>query len=152
MKADSAIYSCTCRTLRRAARAVTAVYDECFAPSGLLTTQYAVLSAVERLEPATITELADELALDRTTVTRNLEGLAQGGLLTSHSGQDGRTREVRLTLAGRRRYAEALPLWALAQKTVESRLGTDRLELLLGELRDLTKLLVADSGHMGGGN
>jgi len=152
MKTDASNYSCTCRTLRRAARAVTAVYDESFAPSGLLTTQYAVLSAVERLEPVTITELAEELALDRTTVTRNLEGLLGDGLLVSGSGRDGRTKEVRLTATGRERYALALPLWEAAQESVASRIGSDRLELVLAELRHLTTVLEPGAFHSKGGN
>ena len=39
---------CACSTLRRAARAVTAVYDAALAPSGLRITQFSILRKLAR--------------------------------------------------------------------------------------------------------
>ncbi len=62
---------CTCFRLRRASRRVTQVYDHALAPVGLSLNQYSILRRSER-EPRVLGELADELGMDRTTLTRNL--------------------------------------------------------------------------------
>jgi hypothetical protein len=42
--------SCVCVNLRRAARAVSQIYDEALAESGIKITQFSLLRAVERNE------------------------------------------------------------------------------------------------------
>ena len=72
---------CACSTLRRATRALTAMYDAALAPSGLRITQLSVLSALARLGPLPVTRLAAEVALDRSTMGRNLDPLERRGLI-----------------------------------------------------------------------
>ena len=45
-------------------------------------------------------ELAGEMVMDRTTLSRNLTPLVRDGLLEVHPGDDGRTRLVRVTPHG----------------------------------------------------
>src|SRR3546814_19070481 len=61
---------CTCAVLRRATRRLTQVYDEGMRPSGLPLTQYSVLNILAQAENPSITDLADRLMMDRTTLTR----------------------------------------------------------------------------------
>ena len=56
---------CTCTTLRRATRAVTAAYDAALAPSGLRITQFSILRKLARLGPLPVKRLAAEAALAR---------------------------------------------------------------------------------------
>src|SRR6201997_5498618 len=92
---------CACSTLRRATRAVTAMYDAALAPSGLRITQFSVLSALARLGPLPITRLATEAALDRSTMGRNLDPLERRGLVRINVGNaDQRERIAHLTAAG----------------------------------------------------
>ena len=72
---------CACSTLRRATRALTAMYDAALAASGLRITQLSVLSALARLGPLPVTRLAAEVALDRSTMGRNLDPLERRGLV-----------------------------------------------------------------------
>jgi DNA-binding MarR family transcriptional regulator len=109
---------CACRELRRAARAVTQLYDETLRPSGLRVTQFTLLVAVAVSEPVPITRLADALSLDRTTLARDLKPLAQRGLLEVATGQDRRMRVVRLTRQGREAIGRAHPLWQRAQAQI----------------------------------
>ena len=81
-------WHCTCFNVRRAARAVTQFYDDIMAPSGIKATQFTMLGAVAMMGPASVTRLAEHLALDRTTLTRNLKGLADLGLIEISAGKD----------------------------------------------------------------
>jgi DNA-binding MarR family transcriptional regulator len=122
--------SCVCLNLRRAARAVSQIYDEALASSGIKITQFSLLRAVERNEPAAITALAEELDLDRTTLARNLAPLERDRLVTLAPGSDQRVTEVRLTAKGRAAVAKALPLWEKAQAQLQHQLAAGRIDQL----------------------
>jgi hypothetical protein len=80
--------NCTCLGLRKAARAVTQMYDQTLKPAGLRSTQFSLLVAAERAGPRGIGELAELLVMDRTTLTRNLKPLLVRGLLERAEGAD----------------------------------------------------------------
>jgi DNA-binding MarR family transcriptional regulator len=112
---------CACKSLRRAARAVTQLYDETLRPSGLRVTQFTLLVAVAVSEPVPITRLADALTLDRTTLARDLRPLTERGLVEVAAGDDRRMRVIRLTRQGRDAIARAYPLWKQAQARMVER-------------------------------
>jgi len=114
---------CHCNAIRRGARQVTQFYDRHLAPAGLRTSQYSMLVGLARLGPIAIAAFADAMAMDRTTMGRALKPLERDGLLAVRPGPDGRTRALHLTEAGRRRIAEAEPLWRVAQAGFEARYG-----------------------------
>jgi DNA-binding MarR family transcriptional regulator len=125
---------CACNALRRGGRALSRLYDEALAETGLKVTQYSLLATLARSGPAPLTALADELVMDRTTLSRNLIPLERAGLVALEPGQDRRTRCAHLTEEGRRRLAEARPSWLAAQEQVTERFGRDRLKSLIAEL------------------
>ena len=131
---QAAVLSCTCFNLRKAARAVTQLYDEFLRPSGLRTTQFSLLMLIRGLGPIRITELAGEAVMDRTTLKRNVELLERQGLVRIEPGEDARVREVSVTPAAMERLAEALPLWQRAQGHVTRQLGQGRADRLLADL------------------
>jgi DNA-binding MarR family transcriptional regulator len=135
--------ACACANLRKAARAVTQVFDEALAPSGLRVTQFTLLVTNTLAGESTINELAERMAMDRTTLSRNLKPLVRGGLLEMRPGEDGRTRLVRLTPAGEHALEEAYPLWQRAQQETVSALGEERHEALLGDVAQTVSLLAA---------
>ena len=94
--------ACACANLRKAARAVTQLYDAALAPSGLKATQFTLLVTSRLSGEATINGLAERMAMDRTTLSRNLKPLVRDGLLEVSPGGDGRTRLVRISLEGTR--------------------------------------------------
>jgi DNA-binding MarR family transcriptional regulator len=97
---------------------VTQLYDETLRPSGLRITQFTLLVAVAIREPVLITHLAATLALDRTTLARDLKPLTERGLVEITAGEDRRTRLVRLTREGREAIGRAYPLWQRAQAQI----------------------------------
>ncbi len=128
--------NCTCFGLRKAARAVTQMYDQALKPSGLRATQLSLLIAVERSGPSGIGELAKLMVMDRTTLTRNLKPLLDRGLLERVAGADRRRRLIGITPEGREAMAQALPYWWEAQSRMADTLGRSRWWRLLGDLRD----------------
>lgn len=129
---------CVCTTVRRADRALTRIYDEALQPSGLLTTQYALLSTLARVgEPMLHSALAEAQLMSPATLSRNLKPLQRDGLLRIAPGQDRRTRYVELTSAGCEALERARPLWRAVQAQVRETAGTERIETLVSELQSL---------------
>lgn len=119
---------CLCFRVRRVSRALTRLYDEALRPLEIQATQLTLLNAVALVEErdAAMGELAGVLAMDVTTLSRNLRPLrASGFVRIERSKEDGRVRLVRLTEKGRRMLAEALPLWRQAQARVVAALGPE---------------------------
>ncbi|MDQ3966505.1 MAG: MarR family winged helix-turn-helix transcriptional regulator [Actinomycetota bacterium] len=138
--------ACACANLRKAARAVTQVFDEALGSSGLRATQFTLLVTSRLAGETPISELAERMAMDRTTLSRNLKPLVRKGLLEVRPGKDGRTRLLRITPEGERTLAKAYPLWERAQHEVVGALGEDRYEALLGDVAQ-TVLLVAEGSR-----
>jgi DNA-binding MarR family transcriptional regulator len=132
--------ACACANLRKAARAVTQLFDEALAPSGLRATQFTLLVTSRLMGKSTINELAERMAMDRTTLSRNLKPLVRSGLLEVRPGEDGRTRLVRLTPAGEHALEEAYPLWQQAQQEMVGVLGEESLVALLGDVSRMVSL------------
>ena len=130
---------CACNALRQAAREMTQRYERALAPSGVKATQFPILVALGAGDAIPLTALADALALDRTTLTRNLRILEGRGLVTvAGVRDDGRMRLVSITDDGLRVLAHALELWRVEQGDVVEAFGEARLRALFGDLSDLT--------------
>lgn len=130
----AAVRQCACFNIRKAARAVTQRYDDHLRPTGLRATQFSLLTALAVMEKATISELAEQAVMDRTTLKRNLELLEEQGLVRIRPGEDARVREVSLTRAAHQRLVEALPYWQAAQLEMIRSLGEGRFERMLTDL------------------
>jgi DNA-binding MarR family transcriptional regulator len=126
--------TCACLNIRKAARAVTQLYDDVLRPSGLRNTQLALLMLLRGHGSMSITRLADAAMTDRTTLTRNLALLEERKLVRIVPGEDARVRVAELTDAGDEAIDEAFPLWEKAQALITSRMGRDGLTRLLTEL------------------
>ena len=131
---------CVCGRLRRAARALTQLYDDALAPSGLRVTQFSLLRTLARRGTLRMTDLATIAMLDRTALSRNLEPLAAQGFVRIAAGTDARTREISLTRAGEAALARALPHWRRAQAQVARQLGDQRNDTLIDLLADVEEL------------
>lgn len=132
--------TCTCAALRRAARRVTQHYDAGMRSSGLRLTQFSMLMNVSRNRVSTLTRLAERMAMDRTTLTRNLRPLERQGLIAMRRGDDRRARQVELTATGRNRLRAALPYWERAEREFRGAFGSRRTEGLHTLLAGLVRL------------
>lgn len=121
---------CTNLKLRQLSRAVTRHYDAYVAPTGLKNTQYSLLSHVVLLGPIRPSELAAQMRLDASTLTRNLQPLIAQGWIELGPGDDGRSRLVSATDAGRAKRAEGQKAWKQGQLALNARLGDERVTAL----------------------
>ena len=95
---------------RRAVRGFTRSMDELLQPTGIRVTQHHILATIAIADPPTIRHVADELVMDRTTLTRNLRPLEKQGLIRVFPGQDRRTRVLQLTPEGQQVMLSALEI------------------------------------------
>jgi DNA-binding MarR family transcriptional regulator len=130
--------TCTAAYLRRASRAVSKTFDDAMRPAGLRISQFSALVTLVVAGDVAVSRLADLLALDRTTMTRNLGPLERKGLVASVPGADRRSKVLRITDKGRSALARALPAWQRAQERVVRDLGEPRWKALLQGLKATT--------------
>lgn len=134
---------CTNFKLRQLMRRVANHYDVEMARCGLKTTQYSLLSHVLRLGPIRPGDLAAEMKMDASTLTRNLRPLVDAGWVTLEAGTDARSRLVHITDTGRDKRAEAQRHWKAAQLALNDALGADRVVALHALVDDSLALLAA---------
>lgn len=139
-QAAAIVSTCTSLNLRKAARAASQFLESYLSPLGLRSGQFGILSHISKAGSATMTHLAESLAVDRTTLTRNLQLLQREGLVEIVSSNDKRIREIRLTHQGSDILAQAVPLWKQAENDLEERLGTERRKSLLSHSAALIAL------------
>jgi DNA-binding MarR family transcriptional regulator len=132
---------CVCGNLRMAARAVSGIYDRHLKPVGLQASQMAVLWAVAGRRSAPVNEIADVIAMDETTLLRNLRVLERRRLVAFHVGDDRRQRIVQLTAEGRAVFEAALPAWKDAQRAVAKVLDGGNVDEMNHKLVRLTRAL-----------
>jgi DNA-binding MarR family transcriptional regulator len=128
---------CNATALRKASRRVTQLYDDALQGSGLRSTQYAILSELQRraAQPPTMGELADALVLDRSALGHTLRPLERDGLVALRaSSRDKRRTHVVLTPAGRARHRKARRLWERGQAHFEQVFGATEARALRATL------------------
>ena len=111
------------------------------APTGLTTAQYSLLSHVLHLGPLRPVDLAREMRLEASTLTRNLKPLLVAGWVTQTEGPDARSRLIAITDAGRAKRAEGQAHWHTAQLALNDLLGTERVLALHALLDDSLDIL-----------
>jgi DNA-binding MarR family transcriptional regulator len=126
--------------VRRASRIMAQQYDAAFRPVGLAQTQFTLLVAIHLLEPVPITQLAQELLTNQTTITRNIKVLEQRGLVAIKPGDDRRIKLASLTVEGQAVLEQALPLWEQAQTDIRQHLGEKKWQTLLSLLSEVKTL------------
>jgi DNA-binding MarR family transcriptional regulator len=122
---------CLCDATRRAARAITAIYDHALAPHGIRISQFTILANLELRGAVSLGELAKHLELDRTTLTRNLALLEDKNWVQSRpADKDSRSRVLSATKEGRAAVFAAYPAWRTAQERVAGAVRGEDRELL----------------------
>jgi DNA-binding MarR family transcriptional regulator len=115
---------CVCLHVQRAARALARRFDDALRPFGLTSGQFSLLMSINRPAPPTIGEVAQLLAMDRTTLTANLKPLQRRALLQIVVDEkDRRNRRLALTDAGRDALAAAVPVWRAVHDEIDTQLA-----------------------------
>jgi DNA-binding MarR family transcriptional regulator len=132
---------CNCTSLRKATRRISQLYDVALTPSGVKTTQRAILAQIGRSEPTTMGQLAEALVMDAGALAHTLKPLERDRLvMVTVDPDDRRNRLIALTRQGRQKLAETDVLWANAQRGFEAAFGRAKSEAL----REALRFLISD--------
>lgn len=132
---------CAAFNLRRATRAVSQVYDAGLAPTGLRSTQFAILIAVAKNQPVAIGRLAEITLMDQTTMTRTLRVLARDGLIEIGARGAKREKQVALTAGGEQALQRAVPVWRALQGNFTQVFGAQKWRELRRELQRVSNFV-----------
>lgn len=131
--------SCLCLHVRRAARTIARRFDDAFRPLDLTSGQYSLLMSLNRPYPPHMKDVADLLAMDRTTLTANLKPLERRGLVEiAPDPKDKRGRLLTLTRDGMALLARAFPIWQETQQQLENQVADEDPKQLLAALINLS--------------
>jgi DNA-binding MarR family transcriptional regulator len=132
---------CNVTALRKAARRLSQLYDSMLAPTGLRSTQRAILVNVARHGSPTMSELAAALVLDRSALNHNLKPLERDGLLhVTVDPDDRRSRRIQLSKRGEAKLKESLEGWEQAQQRFEAAFGAKESVALRASLQLIASL------------
>lgn len=128
---------CAAFKVRRLARRITHIFDEALGHHGLTVGQFGIIARLRRSRGIGIQTLADQIAMDASTLSRLLRPLADQGLIAIlPNPDDGRAKLLWLTDAGAERIRAAHSGWLAAQAEISERLGAARLAALRFTLDD----------------
>ena len=130
--------SCYCKNIRRLSNNITKYYNEYLKDTGLTLNQYSIMSSIHKIEPATVTDIANEVGLERTTIVRDLKPLIKNGLVEDISEKGKRNKMIQLTNKGIEMHNNAEPYWNEAQEKIFNLLGPERLQ----DFVDILSILV----------
>ena len=138
-KKYSELTDCLCTSIRKSARNISQKYNEHLKQSGekINANQVSILVTLSQIENKTISELSNQLKMERTTLTRNLKILDKSGWIKTNYGSDGRMKFSKLSKNGKQVLDKILPHWKKAQSQTKKLLGED-LQLFQQNLKKLT--------------
>ena len=125
--------ACVAFNLRRSSQAANRVYLSEMKNAPVRGPLFSLMMILERRGPSTITALAHEIGLDRTTLTRNLQPLERKGLINIEQLNANR-KEVSLLPKGSAALAKSAECWRKAQQRVIGQLGEERWKRLREDL------------------
>ena len=116
---------CLGRRARLLSRVVTRLFDEELRDHELKGSQLTLLVALALSPGVRPSQLAEGLAMDKSTLSRNLSRLEARGWVASATG-------LELTAEGESVLQDAYPAWKRAQKRIAERLGSAGVDALAG--------------------
>lgn len=137
---DDDLSQCLVLNTRMAARAVTRRYDRALRPFGITAAQFSILTSMVARPERSVTDMARSIAIDRTTLSRNLDLLVRKGLVSGHEADKGNGRLVALTNEGNDLVRELLPQWRQAQAEMRELLVAPDLKAVVASLQKLSQV------------
>jgi DNA-binding MarR family transcriptional regulator len=131
--------SCLSANLRRTERLVTRHYDQHLAEAGVTAVQLPILATIASASEPTFRLLSENLELDRSTLSRNLNLLQRRGLLKLGVSSGPKPGLITLTPKGRDALARAHVHWLDAHRALEEAVAGSALTEGLGFLKKLRR-------------
>jgi len=124
---------CVAFNLRKSSQVVSRIYAREMQDSPVRGPLFSLMMTIHRHGSASITALADDIGLDRTTLTRNLKPLQQKGLIQI-SRVTANRKEITMLPEGLAALQVAMKCWKKAQAKVVRKLGEERWERMREDL------------------
>ena len=124
---------CVAFNLRKSSQVVSRIYAREMQDSPVRGPLFSLMMTIHRRGSSSITDLAEDIGLDRTTLTRNLKPLEQKGLIQIERVTANR-KEITLLPEGRAALRIAIKCWKKAQAKVLRKLGEERWERMREDL------------------
>lgn len=135
---------CPCPKVKKLDRLLTRGMDTILSSVGLTAVQFSTLRLLERVGPIVINEFADLMAMDRTTLSRNLKLMDRAGWLSvKPDPKDSRNRVVAITPKGTQLHRKAKKVWEIEQRFLLKTLGQKRLLELNTMVTEVSALIEA---------
>jgi DNA-binding MarR family transcriptional regulator len=131
---------CMVLNTRMAARNVTRLADRRLRPYGVTAAQFTILGSLHNHPGRSVTEMAEAIAMDRTTLSRNLDVLVRKGLVSEAPAEKGNARIGAVTPAGQAVVASLTPEWRKVQSELRILLADPDFETLISGLRQLARI------------
>ncbi len=114
---------CLAVRVRLISRVISRIFDNALRAHGLKVGQMSILAALAGLGEADPLELCRLLALDASTLSRNVRRMAMRGWIKPSPKGDRRAHQLELTPAGEDLLLKAFPRWQAAQARAAEVLG-----------------------------
>jgi len=131
---------CLVLNTRMAARAVTRRANRKLRGFGVTATQFSILTAARQRPDRSITEMADSIAMERTTLSRNLDLMARKGLVRFAGAEKGNGRLCSLTEGGDVLLNKIIPIWRASQAELREKLTQPDWPSTIKALQELARL------------
>jgi DNA-binding MarR family transcriptional regulator len=128
---DEVKQHCLLTRTRAISRVITSIYDQALRPFGVNASQFSMLVLITGMRGASRAQLGRANRLERSTSTRNLQVLLSEGWVEEVMPEQGRSRPVTISQAGRDLLEAAMPVWREAQSKARRLLGDDGADALL---------------------
>lgn len=138
-KTPSTYCNCLTYSVNALSRVMTKMADEEFASTGLSSSHAFLVMTVNKKPGAHPKDIAEELQLTPSTVTRLIEKMESKGILERH--QNGRCTEVFPTPAGMKLNVEIKAAWLRLHERYHSIIGSEK-------AKGLTEAINAAIGSM----
>jgi DNA-binding MarR family transcriptional regulator len=114
---------CVGMRVRQLNRRITRLYDAALRPHGITTAQLNVLVALALMGEARAVDVAATLALEKSTLSRNLTRMIERGWISATPDARGAGQQLRILAAGRDIVERAMPAWQAAQRQARKELS-----------------------------
>ena len=115
--------SCIGARVRMLNRTVTRIYDDALREYGLKFSQMNILTIIALKGPIQPAEVARVLALEKSTLSRNVRLMETAGWVTASRTSNGNSQLLKITRKGKSLYQKAWPAWEHAQAATKTLLG-----------------------------
>lgn len=129
--------------VRKTSRIVTQAYDFAFREIGITSSQFILLAAVENNNGNTLMTMAENLDMDRTTLSRNLVPLKIRHWVENNRIKDRRKTSYTLSETGRKKLQQAYVIWKPLNEKIINAIQSDRYNDILLELDYLSEIIPA---------